>query len=61
LPLWKIVAFWHLWLEKCQINFIMKQISMSSRTAANLAHFCRDVLFDAYVTNASKIGGPGKM
>jgi len=61
LAIWKIVAFWHLWVEKCPLNFIMKQISIASHTAAGWASFCREVLFDTFVRNASKIGGPGKM
>jgi len=39
----------------------MKQISIASQTAANWTSFCRELLFDEFVTKGSKIEGPGKM
>ena len=61
LPLWKVIAFCHLWVEKCTLNFIMKQIGVSRQTASDWACFCRHVIFDEFINGTSKIGGPGKM
>jgi hypothetical protein len=50
-----------MWVEKCPPKFIVKQLNISCRTAVDWASFCREVVFDAFITKATKIGRPGKM
>ena len=59
--MWKIVGFCYLWVEKIPLTFIMKELKIARQTAVDWANFCREVVFDAFIVKATKIGGPGKM
>jgi len=39
----------------------MKQLDIANQTAADWAKLCREIIFDSFVTNPTKIGGPDKM
>jgi len=50
-----------MWVDKYPLKAIMKELRISSHAAVDWANFCREVVFDAFIIKATKIGGPDKM
>lgn len=59
LTVFQIIGFVNLWVEGASLRVISNQLEIDPGTAVDWASFCREVVFDAYVINGQKIGGPG--
>lgn len=61
LSLHQIAMFVNLWADNVPLEFIIKTVRISSKTAVDWASFCREVVLDAMITRCEPIGGEGKI
>lgn len=57
----QILIFVHEWLHFSEINKIMLETRISSRSATNWNDFAKDVTIEFVFNGSKKIGGPGKI
>lgn len=59
LTIQQILGFVNLWVDNVQLKVIAKQIEINYKTAVDFASFCREVVFQSFIVNCKKLGGPG--
>ena len=61
LSIFQVLGFVNLWVENVSLKVTAQQLNLSKPSVVDWASFCREVVFNGYIINVEKLGGPGKI
>ena len=61
LSIFQILGLINLWVENVSLKVTAQQLNLGPSTVGDWASFCREVVFNGFITCVEKLGGPGKI